>query len=144
MQRRDGREVLDEITLPARTESIPALVEFLSNEAWEGGFTDQKIHDVGLGVTEVLENIIRFACTEGTEQITIKCKFHDAPALIVDVIDSGKQFNMLVADAFPETQDFNGEGKVPSLKKLKKAIKNIEYRRDGELGKNILTFIIPR
>ena len=144
MQRSDGAQSLDEITLPARIDSIPALVEFATTRAWEGGFDDEKIKNIGLAMTEALENIVRFACHDGSEEITIKCTFYDAPALGIDIIDSGEQFNMLISDAFPETEDFLEPGPKPSLKMLKKAIKNIEYRRDAKNKKNILALIIPK
>jgi anti-sigma regulatory factor (Ser/Thr protein kinase) len=144
MQRRDGANVLDEITLPARMDSIQALVDFVRSRAWEGAFEDEKIKDIGLAVTEALENIVRFACRGGSEEITIKCTFYDAPALGVDIIDTGEQFNMLISDAFPNTEDFLEPGPKPSLKMLKKGIKNIEYRRDPKNKTNILALIIPK
>jgi anti-sigma regulatory factor (Ser/Thr protein kinase) len=144
MQRSDGAASLDEITLPAKMDSIPALVDFVRTRAWEGAFDDEKIESVGLAVTEALENIVRFACHGGTEEITIRCTFYDAPALGVDIIDSGEQFNMLISDAFPDTEDFLEPGPKPSLKMLKKGIKNIEYRRDPKNKTNILALIIPK
>lgn len=144
MQRRDGAPPADEITLPAKTDSIPSLVEFVRTHAWEGGFEDERIKSIALGVNEALENIVRFACRDGSEEITIRCTFYDAPALGIDIIDSGEQFNMLISDAFPETADFLEPGPRPSLKMLKKGVKNIEYRRDAKNKKNILALIIPK
>jgi anti-sigma regulatory factor (Ser/Thr protein kinase) len=125
-------------------ESIPELAEFVATHAWEGGFPDATIHDIKLAVTEALENIVRFACADRPAEITIRCDFTDAPALLVDIMDTGKQFNMLIMDVFPESSDFLDHGQVPSLKKLKKAIKNIEYRRDAKKNRNILALAIPR
>ena len=144
MQKRDGTPAADEITLPAKMDSIPALVEFVRTHAWEGGFPDERIESIGLGVAEALDNIVRFACRDGSEEITIRCTFYDAPALGIDIIDSGEQFNMLISDAFPETADFLEPGPKPSLKMLKKGVKNIEYRRDAKNKKNILALIIPK
>ena len=144
MQTRGGRESLDEMTQTAKMDSIPTLVEFVRTTAWEGGFDDEKIENLGLAITEALENIVRFACRDGSQEITIKCTFYDAPALGIDIIDSGEQFNMLISDAFPETEDFLEPGPRPSLKKLKKGVKNIEYRRDPKNKKNILALIIPK
>ena len=144
MKRRDGTETPNEMTQPARMESIPALVEFVSTHAWEGAFEDAKITEIRLAISEALENIVRFACSDSPCEITVKCGFHDTGALLVDIIDTGKHFNMLVAGVFPETADFVEPGEGPSLKKLKKTIKNLEYRRDGGKNKNILACIIPK
>ena len=145
MKRRDGGESLDEITLPARKESIEELVEFTKTQAWEGGFSDEKIDEIGRAVAEAVENILNFSCANVSGEVTIKCEYHDAPALLVDIIDSGEKFNMLLAGAFPETQDFLDQyGRPPSLKALKKAVKNIEYRRDPRNQKNILALVIPK
>ncbi|MDR2018806.1 MAG: ATP-binding protein [Syntrophobacterales bacterium] len=144
MQKRDGMELLDEITLSANMDSIPALVEFVRTRAWEGGFEDERVTNIELAVAEALENIVRFACPGGSEEITIRCTFYDAPALVIDIIDSGEQFNMLISDAFPETEDFLKPGPKPSLKMLKKGVKNIEYRRDAKNKKNVLALVIPK
>jgi anti-sigma regulatory factor (Ser/Thr protein kinase) len=144
MKRRDGKESLDEITRPARKESAAELVEFVTTQAWEGGFDDDKIKNIGLAIAEAIDNIVRFSCADGSGEITIKCEYHDAPALLIDVIDTGEKFNMLLAGAFPETQDFMIDGQLPSLKALKKAVKNIEYRRDAKQLRNILALVIPK
>ena len=116
----------------------------MSNQAWEGGFTDEKIEQIKGAMTEALTNVVNFACGDGTGDITIKCSFFETYALIVDIIDTGKRFNMLVAGAFPETMDFVEDGQIPTLKQLKRTVRTVEYRRDGELNKNILTCTIPR
>jgi hypothetical protein len=48
---------------------------------------------------------------------------------------------MLLAGTFSELDDFYEPGKVPSNKMMKKAIKNIEYRRGSD--RNTLLFTIP-
>jgi anti-sigma regulatory factor (Ser/Thr protein kinase) len=125
-------------------EGIPELVEFVSTQAWEGGFPDARIKEIGLAITETLGNIVRFACADGAGEITIKCDFDETRALVIDIIDSGKNFNMLVASLFPETTDFVEQGPAPTLRQLKKTVKNIEYRRDGMNNRNILSLLIPR
>jgi hypothetical protein len=49
---------------------------------------------------------------------------------------------MLIASTFPEAGDFTKSGQIPSTKIMKKAIGNIEYRRD--VDRNILIFTVMR
>ncbi|MBA4417858.1 MAG: hypothetical protein C0392_08105 [Syntrophus sp. (in: bacteria)] len=145
MERRDGSaHIPDETTLPGQEDSIPALVGFVSAHAWEGGFTDERTREIGCAVEEILHYIVHFACGSGSGEITIQCGFHDTGAIIIDIYDTGVSFNMLVAGVFPEASDFVGPGESISLTKIKKTIKNIEYRRDGKKNRNILTCIIPK
>jgi anti-sigma regulatory factor (Ser/Thr protein kinase) len=138
---RDGKISAD-ITERATPDAIPGLVKFVSTHAWEGGFEDEKIRDIGLAVEEAINNIIRFACPDGKGDIKITCNVHESGALIINIEDTGKAFNMLLASTFPEAADFAGPGPSPSTSLMKKAIKNIEYRRD--VNRNILIFTLAR
>jgi anti-sigma regulatory factor (Ser/Thr protein kinase) len=141
MERKRNNELPSEMTQPAGAETIPGLVEFVSAHIWEMGFDEEKIRDIGLAAEEALRNIIRFACPDGAGEITISTSSHSGGAIIVTITDTGKPFNMLLAGTFPETEDFAEAGSMPSTKAMKKAVKNIEYRRDAT--KNILIFTIP-
>ena len=129
-----------EITRPALPGSIAALVEFVVIHAREAAFDDQRIAGIGRATEEALLNIIRCACPMGTEEIRISCTFHDSGSLIVNIVDTGVPFNMLLAGTFSETEDFFETGKEPSTKIMKKEIKNIEYRRGSAV--NTLVFTI--
>ena len=133
-------ELPNEATKPAVADAIPALVTFVSTHAWEAGFEDERIREIGGAVEEALQNIVRFACADGTGQIRIACDVHDSGALIITIIDTGKPFNMLLVGTFPETEDFFEPGKKPSTRVMKKVVKNIEYRRGLDL--NTLVFTI--
>ena len=157
MERRSQNEVLtDEIAMPANAGSISTLTKFITDHA-RAGFNDEKVHAIGLAAEEAragrgrsldprwryreaLQNIICFACPEGFGEIRVSCTFHDSGSLIINIVDSGVPFNMLLADTFQETQDFFEPGKIPSTKLMKKAIKNIEYRRGTDI--NTLVFTI--
>ncbi len=131
-----------EITLPAREDAVPALIEFVCEQAQEMMFGDERIAQIRGALEETLGNIVRFACPAGSETITVTAGTHDTGALLLDIVDTGIPFNMLVMSAFPETTDFAEAASLPSTKKMKKAIRNIEYRRDGELKRNILAWVI--
>lgn len=140
MKRRSEDELPDEMIKLALTDEIPALVTFISTHAWEAGFEDEKIREIGRAIEEALQNIVRFACPNGRGEIHIACDVHDSGALIITIVDTGKPFNMLLVGTFPETEDFFEPGKAPSTSVMKKVIKNIEYRRGSD--RNTLVFTI--
>jgi serine/threonine-protein kinase RsbW len=140
MKRRSEDELPDEITKSALADEIPALVTFVSTHAWEAGFEEERIREIGCAVEEALQNIVRFACPNGTGEIRMSCDVHDSGALIITIVDTGKPFNMLLVGTFPETEDFFEPGKTPSTRVMKKVIKNIEYRRGSD--RNTLVFTI--
>ena len=133
-------ELPNEVTKLALANEIPALVTFVSTHAWEAGFEDERIREIGGAVEEALLNIVRFACPTGTDEISISCDVHDSGTLIITIVDTGKPFNMLLVGTFPETEDFFEPGKEPSTKVMKQVVKNIEYRRGSD--RNTLVFTI--
>jgi serine/threonine-protein kinase RsbW len=139
VQRFEDR-VTDEMIKPALTDEIPALVTFVSSHAWEAGFEDERIREIGRAVEEALQNIVRFACPNGRGEIHIACDVHESGALIITIVDTGRPFNMLLAGTFRETEDFFEPGKEPSTSFMKKVIQNIEYRRGSD--RNTLVFTI--
>jgi anti-sigma regulatory factor (Ser/Thr protein kinase) len=141
MKKNLEEKVPDKIIQPAVADSIPSLVEFVAAQVYETGMEDAKIHAIKLGMEEVLQNIIEFACLEGTEEITISCEALDSGAMLIHIWDTGKPFNMLLAGTFPEVEEIAKHEKIPSTKMLKKAVKNIEYIRGT--NKNILILTIP-
>jgi anti-sigma regulatory factor (Ser/Thr protein kinase) len=140
MKRQFEGELAQEMTQPALAASIPDLVAFASTHAWEAGCDDARIQEIGLAVQEALQNIVSFACPDRAGQISMNCTTHDSGALIITMVDTGAPFNMLLADTFSETEDFFEPGKIPSTSIMKKAIKNIEYRRGAD--RNTLVFTI--
>jgi len=131
---------LDAILRPARQDSIPDLVGFVRNMAMECGYHDDTVRDLGLAVEEAATNIIRFACRDRQAEIGISCVIHDTGALYITITDTGMPFNMLLAGTFPEADDFFSPGEKPSTKIMKKAARNIEYKRNAD--RNILIFTV--
>lgn len=139
----DVNVLKEEIVLPARTDAMPKAVEFVCAYAREMAFSDERIGEIRLALEETLGNIIRFACPTGSEEITIKAGAHEMGPVLLNIIDNGKPFNMLVLSAFPE---FLGESKdeMPPTTRMRKLIRDIEYRRDGAEEKNILAWVISK
>jgi anti-sigma regulatory factor (Ser/Thr protein kinase) len=130
----------DEIAKPAVADAIPALVEFVSHHAWEAGFGDERVRNIGLATEEALRNILSFACPGGSGEISISCSVHDSGSLIIHIMDTGVPFNMLLAGTFPEIDNVAETEKAPSTRVMKRVIKNIEYIRGRD--KNTLIFTI--
>ena len=138
-------ESRSEITKPAKPESVAALIDFVASYAQEMMFDDKRIAQVRLALEETLGNIIRFACPAGNETITMSCDAHEMGALLLDIVDSGEPYNMLVISTFPEVAAHSDDPTcIPSTKAIKRYIKNIEYRRDGENRTNILACVISK
>ncbi|OPY01999.1 MAG: serine-protein kinase RsbW [Syntrophorhabdus sp. PtaB.Bin047] len=140
MNKNESNAPLDAITRPAREDSIPDLVGFVRNMATECGYRDDTIKDLGLATEEAAGNIIRFACRGREAEIRISCVIHDTGALYITITDTGVPFNMLLAGTFPEADDFFTPGEKPSTKIMKRAARNIEYKRNAD--KNILIFTV--
>jgi anti-sigma regulatory factor (Ser/Thr protein kinase) len=139
------REIRHEVTVAAQLESIPHLVDFVSSYAREMAFDGKRIEEIRLALEEALGNIIRFACPTGDERIRLCCDAHEMGALVVDIVDSGVPFNMLAVSTFPEVAgDSEDPALLPSTKTMKKVVKNIEYRRDGDNKTNILAWIVSK
>ena len=66
-------------------------------------------------------------------------------ALLVNIVDTGVPFNMLVLSAFPEIAgDCPTPQEMPSTGIMKKVVKDIEYRRDGDNRTNILAWVVSK
>lgn len=134
-----------EITAPAKPESVATLIDFVASYAQEMMFDDKRIEQIRLALGEALGNIVRFACPTGDERITMSCDAHEMGALLLDIVDSGEPYNMLVISTFPEVAAHSDDPAcIPPTKAIKRYIKNIEYRRDGENRTNILACVISK
>ena len=145
MKRSLDEELPREISVPARADSIPRLLEFVLDHARDMAFDEKRIEHVGLALDETLDNIMRFSCPTGREEITITCEAHEMGSLVVNIIDTGVPFNMLALSAFPEIAGPSSTPQeIPSTRTMKKVIKDIEYRRDGDKGTNILVWVVSK
>jgi len=142
MRQELDKEMNDEITVQARPDAVPRVVEFVSAFGREMAFTEARLGEIALALEEALGNIIRFACPGGSEEIRVTCRAHEMGSIALNIVDSGRPFNMLVVSTFPEVA--GGTDEIPSTRIMKKAIRDVEYRRDGDGRKNILAWIISR
>jgi len=134
-------KVLGETSHPAREDSVPYLVEFVSEHAKNTGFPDQRLREIDLSLKEALGNILRFPCGDGDYEIRIACVLDNAGRFVIIISDNGVPFNVLLeTDAFLASDVALASDQRPSMKVMKRFIGNIEYKRFE--NKNILTFIV--
>lgn len=134
-----------EFIAAAKQESISDLIDFVTSYAEEMVFDDKRIEQIRLALEEALGNIVRFACPKGNETIRMSCDAHEMGALLLDIVDSGEPYNMLVISTFAEVAAHSDDPtSLPSTKVMKRYLKNIEYRRDGENKTNILACVISK
>jgi anti-sigma regulatory factor (Ser/Thr protein kinase) len=133
-------EVMGTITESIQGDAGKKLAEFVSKYAKEVQFSPEEVTAVGIAMEEVVGNIIHWAYGSGESgEIAVSCSADDNGNLYVTVEDWGKPFNMPLADVFPDVWDPDGSQERPSMKRIKKAFKNVEYKRDQ--SKNILVLI---
>jgi anti-sigma regulatory factor (Ser/Thr protein kinase) len=134
-----------EIAMPARPESVSPLRDFVCSHLRDMAFEEKRVEQVSLALAEAIDNILRFACSKGNEEIKIVCDPHEMGALLVNIIDTGEPFNMLVLSTFPEVAAESSKGEaIPSTKVMKRAIRDVEYRRDGASRTNILAWVVSK
>ena len=144
MSEESSANLAGRIKRPARADAVPVFEEFVVAHAREVGYEERRVLEIGAALVETVDNILRFACADGTREISVECTEHEMGMLIIDIRDTGSPFNMLVASSFPSTADFVEPGERLSTVRMKRAFKNIEYRRDGGRGENILLCVIPK
>ncbi len=122
--------VLGEEMLPAETGSIEKFINFASEHARMGGFTDNRIDEIREVLTETLGNIIKFTFDDSKGEIQVSCNVDKFGKFVLAIVDSGKPFNMLLEDD-PFIGSLNPDPKGPRLstKRMKRFSSNIEYKR---------------
>ena len=129
------------VALPGAMDSLYTLIRFVTSYAGEHGFAGEKISSIELALEEVLVNIIKHAYEEsGLEDlIEIKCGT-DAGSLIIEIIDSGKPFDIFSVRE-PDIYADIDERQIGGLGIffVKKLMDDVRYRRED--GRNILTLV---
>lgn len=142
MEKKPIDKVESELAERSSFDAVPRFKAFVLEHAGEAGFEKERITDIGEAVEEALGNIVTFSCPEGEGEIKVACTVHEMGSLIVNIIDTGKPFNMLFFTTFPEAEGEGDKARRPSTAVMKRVLKNIEYRRDA--NRNILIFTVPR
>jgi anti-sigma regulatory factor (Ser/Thr protein kinase) len=123
--------------LPARLESLPALLDFMAGFARECGCLPAAVSRVELAAEEALVNVIHHAGA-GDGEVEVSCETPDGATLIVRISDRGMPFDPLAA-AEPQLGGNLAGRQVGGLgiALMRRMANGIEYRRDQD--RNILT-----
>ena len=130
--------VSSKIKLPARMDSLHALMEFAAACAKGQDFSPDRISEIELAVEEILVNIINYAYPQGEGYIEITCSSDPRDQLTFEIADSGIPFNVL-AYSDPDTTEEIEERRIGGLGIffVKQLMDHVQYRR--ECDRNILT-----
>ena len=127
-----------EMTVPAKPESIPVVMDFVNAELEQLGCSSRIRTSIDVAVDELFANISHYAYHPDTGPATVRVEVEEEPlAVIITFLDNGRPFNPLDTEA-PDTalpakaRKIGGLG-IYIVRKTMDAI-TYEYRD----GKNIL------
>ncbi len=125
------------VTLPARLENLPPIMEQIEGCASEAGLSRERLLRLELALEEALVNICRYAYGTGTGEVQVSCRTTDRGEFLVEIGDWGVPFNSLAArdpdvELGIEEREIGGLG----LLLMKRSVDRIEYEREG--ARNVL------
>jgi serine/threonine-protein kinase RsbW len=134
--------VLSTIKLPAKLENLYKFMDTISLCARGQGFAQKRINDIELAIEEALVNIFNYAYQDNIGDIEVICSL-DNDLFIVDIIDSGIPFNLLLHKEPDLTSDIS-KREIGGLGVffIKTLMDDVKYRREND--KNILSFYINK
>lgn len=134
-------KTLDEIREPASLESISKFIEFVTRSAKQLGYSEERIHEMEQAFTEVLTNIVTYACKEKSGDIQIAYTLDRADRMVFKITDWGKSFNMLLASDPLFKEEFLEQGiPQPSARFIKKLTDTVEYQHLDDRNYLVATF----
>jgi serine/threonine-protein kinase RsbW len=134
---------MEKIIKQAKIDHLRHLMEFVKNNAVRYGFSQRRISEIELATEEALMNIISYAYEGSTGDVEITCKQDDDKCFIIDIVDTGKPFDVFTIKEPDLTRDVV-EREVGGLgiHFIKQFMDDIKYRREED--KNILTLIVQK
>jgi serine/threonine-protein kinase RsbW len=134
--------MIGNIKFPAKIEYLENILRFVRSCARDEGFSKGRISNIELALEEALANICHHAyTTDSCGDMEIQCRTDDNKRLIIEIIDTGKPFNMLSVSEPDLTGDISKRdlGGLGVLL-IRRMVDDIHYcRRDN---KNVLTFVL--
>jgi serine/threonine-protein kinase RsbW len=134
--------MIGNIKFPAKIEYLENILRFIRSCARDEGFSNGRISNIELALEEALANICHYAYSaDACGEMEIQCRTDDNKRLIIDIIDTGKPFNMLSVSEPDLTgdvskRDLGGLGVLL----IRRMVDDIHYCRKD--NKNVLTFIL--
>ena len=129
------------IRLPAKIENLENIIRFVKNCARDEGFSLKQISNIELAIEEALANICHYAYTGGGGDMEIHCRTDKTGGFIIEIIDTGRPFNLLTVSkpdltADISTREIGGLGVLL----IRKMVDDIHYCRKE--NKNVLTLVM--
>ena len=134
---------LSHAVLPARLESLEALIAHVSTCAARAGVDPKRVSEIEIASEEALVNVFNYAYVEGPGDVEVACGLKDEDHFVIRISDSGIPFNPL-AQTEPDVSADVSHRRIGGLGILliKKLMDEVRY---GYIeGKNVLTLIIRK
>lgn len=131
---------MNTINATATLENLEKLMAFITDFTDQQGEGDKRKKTIELACEEALVNIFAYAYpADNPGDIEVHCRVNEKGDIIIDIVDSGKPFDLNAHPASDISSDVSerrigGMGSVL----IKKFVDEIAYRRDQD--KNFLTF----
>ncbi len=128
--------------LPARLESLPELMDFISDQAVQKGFSAEAVYHVCLAAEEALVNVINHAYPKASPgDLAVQVASSDAFPLILEIRDQGAAFNPLSLpdpdlDADVSRRKVGGMG----VFLIRRMTDEVRYRRERDTNFLTLAF----
>jgi anti-sigma regulatory factor (Ser/Thr protein kinase) len=134
-------KILDEIKEPASFDSIGKFIEFVTHNAKQLGYSEERLGEMERAFTEVLTNIITYAYKEKSGDIQITYTIDRVDRMVFKIIDWGVPFNMLFASDPLLKEEFLEQGiPQPSTHLIKSFTDTVEYQRLDNMNYLVATF----
>jgi anti-sigma regulatory factor (Ser/Thr protein kinase) len=128
------------LTLPAELSHLPAFIAAVTEAAESSHVPQKTLFEIELALEEALVNVMNYAYAGAKGDIQVVCRAEGGTAFVVEITDSGKDFDMT---SLPEPDITAGveERKIGGLGIyfIKKLADRVTYRRED--GKNILAIM---
>ena len=141
METSEPKHVISSISLPAVLENLPRFLESVALCIKDQGLDAERIGDIELILEEALVNIFSYAYEKEVGIAEVNCLLDNHDRLYIEIIDSGKPFNLLSMDdpnlnASLEDRKIGGLG----IFLIKQFIDDFEYKREN--NKNMVTLCV--
>jgi anti-sigma regulatory factor (Ser/Thr protein kinase) len=134
-------KILDEIKEPASFDSISKFIKFVTHNAKQLGYSEERLGEIERAFTEVLTNIITYAYKGKSGDIQITYTIDRVDRMVFKIIDWGASFNMLFASDPLLKEEFLEQGiPQPSTRLIKSFTDTVEYQRLDNMNYLIATF----
>ncbi|MBN1436174.1 MAG: ATP-binding protein [Sedimentisphaerales bacterium] len=89
----------DRLTVPADLSSLTALQDMVTQAAAQAGLSSSRITDLQVALEEIVVNIVKYAYSNCTGNIEVRCGLRPGPHFFVQCIDQGQPFSLQIPTA---------------------------------------------